>query len=156
MTLDQRQAAGFRRGSQDRGLIRRGMRARHRYLPALLHRAFRSCWLRLRLSERLPTQLEVGGLLRQAQAGGGFAVVLRRGDPDRGDLVVQISERGEPVAMLERRLSPDFSYHWVRQDAIEDLAQFLENRAHRDPDFWLIELDVADAERFVAEMTAMG
>ena len=108
------------------------------------------------MSERLPTQLEVGGLLRQAQAGGGFAVVLRRGDPDRGDLVVQISERGEPVAMLERRLSPDFSYHWVRQDAIEDLAQFLENRAHRDPDFWLIELDIADAERFVAEMTAMG
>ena len=108
------------------------------------------------MSERLPTQLEVAGLLRQAQAAGGFAAVLRRGDPDRGDLVVQIAERGQPIAMLERRLSPDFTYRWVRQDAVEDLAQFLENRARRDPDYWLIELDIADAERFVAEMTAMG
>jgi hypothetical protein len=108
------------------------------------------------LSERLPTKLEVAGLLRQAQSAGGFAAVLRRGDPDRGDLVVQVSERGEPLAMLERRLADDFTYRWARRERAEDLAQFLENRERRDPDFWLIELDIADAERFVAEMTAMG
>ncbi|QIK96973.1 DUF1491 family protein [Sphingomonas sp. HDW15A] len=108
------------------------------------------------MNARLATQLEVAGLLRQAQSGGGFAAVIRRGDPDRGDLVVQVSERGQPLATLERRLAADFGYRWVRSDRIEDLAHFLENRERMDPDFWLIELDIADAERFVAEMTAMG
>ena len=101
--------------------------------------------------------MEVAALLRQAEAGGGFASVVRRGDSDRGDLVVQVLERGLDFALLERRMGADFSYRWGRCDLPKQgMAAFLSDRARIDPDFWLIELDVADAERFVAEMIASG
>jgi hypothetical protein len=105
------------------------------------------------LNERLPSGLEVAALCRQAEASGGFAAVLRRGDPDRGDLVVQIIESGRDAARLERRLSQDFTYRWSR---MPDEPFSPVDRARIDPDFWLIELDVADAERFIAEMIASG
>ena len=105
------------------------------------------------MNERLPSGLEVAALCRQAEALGGFAAVLRRGDPDRGDLVVQIIENGRDAARLERRLSQDFTYRWVR---MPDEPFSSVDRARIDPDFWLIELDVSDAERFIAEMIASG
>lgn len=109
------------------------------------------------MNGRLSTALEVAGLLRQAEAAGGFAAVIRRGDPDRGELVVQISGRGAPHAVLERRLAADYAYRWTLVgDENADLAALLRDRPRIDPDFWLIELDIPDAERFVAEMTATG
>ena len=109
------------------------------------------------MTERLSAELEVAGLLRRAQAAGGFAAVLRRGDPDRGELIVQVAERGKPLAMLERRLAADFTYRWAEMaDGTKNAQKIVEDRERFDPDFWLIELDIADAERFIAEMTAMG
>ena len=109
------------------------------------------------MSERLPARLEVAALLRRAESGGGFATVARRGDPDRGDIVVHVVERGSDVALLERRMGADFSYRWVLQAMPEQgMAAFSSDRSRIDPDFWLIELDIADAERFVAEMIASG
>ena len=109
------------------------------------------------MNERLSAELEVASLLRRAQAEGGFAAVLRRGDPDRGELLVQVARRGEPVAMLERRLSSDFTYRWAEMtDGTKNAQKIVEDRERFDPDFWLIELDIADVERFIAEMTGMG
>ena len=109
------------------------------------------------LSDRLPAGVEVAALLRQAEAGGGFASVVRRGDADRGDLVVHVVERGADIALLERRMGEDFAYRWVRRDPPKQgMTGFLADRARIDPDFWLIELDVADAEQFVAEMIVSG
>ena len=109
------------------------------------------------MSDRLPARLEVAALLRRAESGGGFATVARSGDPDRGDIVVHIVERGADVALVERRLAADFTYRWARQNLPEQgIAAFSSDRSRIDPDFWLIELDIADAERFVAEMIASG
>ena len=109
------------------------------------------------LSERLPAGVEVAALLRQAESGGGFASVIRRGDADRGDVVVHVVARGVDVALLERRMDEDFAYRWVRRDLPKrGMAAFSADRARIDPDFWLIELDVPDAERFVAEMIVSG
>ena len=105
------------------------------------------------MSDRLPSSLEAAVLCRQVQASGGFAAVVHRGDEDRGDLVVQIVEKGRNVARLERRLSQDFTYRWAR---MPDEPFSASDRARIDPDFWLIELDVADAERFIAEMISAG
>ena len=84
-------------------------------------------------------------------------MVARRGDPDRGDIVVHIVERGADVALLERRMGKDFTYRWTLQAMPErGMTAFSSDRSRIDPDFWLIELDIADAERFVAEMIASG
>lgn len=111
------------------------------------------------MSDRLPARLEATAFIRQAQSNGGFATVLRRGDPDSGAILLLVLERGVPLAMIERQMAAGFSYRWTiaaRDEALDrdKFHESIENRARFDPDFWLIELDIPDAERFIAETTA--
>ena len=113
------------------------------------------------MTERLPAQLEVTALMRRAQGEGGFATILHRGDPDRGAISLLVVERGVAAAVIERQMAADFSYHWTK---VADGARFdgtgwrewVEKKSRIDPDCWLVELDVADAQRFIAETTAAG
>lgn len=107
---------------------------------------------------RLTASVEAASLVRRASADGDFAAVLRKGDPDRGSLIILVRSRGEYVATLERSLGIDGTYRWERtgpteSGSDEELAEFLKRRVSVDPDLWLIELDVAQAERFIAETT---
>lgn len=86
---------------------------------------------------------------------------MRRGDAERGTLLLLVSSRGTHVACLERVLSLDGSYNWGRTGPAEsasstEIADFLARRARFDDDFWAVELDIADAERFIAETTSQG
>lgn len=109
--------------------------------------------------ERLPASVEVSGLLRRIAAEGDFATVLKKGDPDRGALLLVVASRGSYVACLERVLGFDGGYSWERvgpagSSNSQELADFLQKRTRFDEDIWLIELDVAQAERFIAETTS--
>lgn len=113
------------------------------------------------MSGRLPTELEVTGLIRNVQAAGGHAAVLRKGDPDRGSLILVIASRGQIQACLERILDFEGGYEWResapnRWGEAEKVSDFLANRARFDPDLWALELDIADPERFIAEKLATG
>jgi hypothetical protein len=113
------------------------------------------------VTSRLPAKLEVAGLVRAVQGNGGFASILHKGDPDRGTISMLVAERGQPRAVLERRMSADFTYRWSEgaSPACEqgfDWRKWVESQSRIDPDCWLIELDVADAQRFIAETTASG
>jgi hypothetical protein len=110
---------------------------------------------------RLPTHVEVGSILRRAAAAGDFATVLRKGDEERGALVLIVTSRGQHSAILERVLSLDGDYLWQRSGPPEsassmEIADFLAKRARFDTDFWAIELDIADPERFIAETIVSG
>jgi hypothetical protein len=112
------------------------------------------------VTPRLTSQVLVSSLLRRAQAEGGFGAVLAKGDATAGAVIVILAERGARAALLERLLQPDGSYAWQDNGRTgADDAEFnalLERRRRNDPDLWLIELDVASAERFAAEMNATG
>jgi hypothetical protein len=113
------------------------------------------------MTERLPAHLEAAGLLRQAEAEGGFGAILKRGDPDRGALILIVARRGEHHAVLERALGPNGCYRWQRVGPAagadpKTLADWSQKRVRFDEDLWLIELDIPDPERFVAETTAKG
>ena len=110
---------------------------------------------------RLPASLEVAAILRRAEASGDFAIVVRKGDPDRGALLLAIARRGQHITFLERILTLAGGYEWQRSGPPEssssmEIRDFLEKRARFDEDFWAIELDVADPERFIAETTLTG
>ncbi len=97
--------------------------------------------------------------MRQVESCGGFATVAKRGDPDRGALILLVAERGIPAALIERRLDANFSYNWAiaaRPDPAnpEKFRESIRNSTSFDADCWLIELDIADAERFIAETIA--
>lgn len=113
------------------------------------------------MTERLPAHLEAMALVRRAEAEGDFGTILKKGDSDRGALLLMIARRGEHITSLERTLAPDGSYHWqsVGPPGGTDtaaLADWSQKRIRFDEDLWLIELDIADPERFIAEMTAKG
>ena len=86
---------------------------------------------------------------------------MRKGDPERGSLLILVTSRGENIAVLERVLSLDGDYKWQATKApespgSEDMVNFLARRARFDEDLWAIELDIAEPERFIAETTATG
>jgi hypothetical protein len=94
-------------------------------------------------------------------AAGGFATVMKKGDVDRGSLLLFISSRGVHFAALERVLNLDGSYRWQAVGPVEsasstETGDFLARRARFDEDSWAIELDVADPERFIAETKLTG
>jgi hypothetical protein len=113
------------------------------------------------MAERLPAHVEAAAIMRRVEAEGGFATILRKGDPDRGALTLILQERGDFHGILERELGPDFTYRWAFRKADEmpgsgSLADLIARKARFDADFWLIELDIAEPERFIAETTRSG
>ena len=110
---------------------------------------------------RLNASVEASGLIRKAEAAGDFGAVLQRGDADSGSILVIVRSRGRFVACLQRTLGLDGRYGWgtvgPEAEAPEDkVSQFLASQAGFDPDLWLIELDIAHPERFIAETTLAG
>jgi len=94
-------------------------------------------------------------------ADGGFATVLRKGDEERGSLLLIVTSRGRHMACLERILDLGGGYRWQAAGPAEsagsaEVAAFVDRRARFDEDFWAIELDIAAPERFIAETTASG
>lgn len=113
------------------------------------------------MTDRLPAHLEASALLRRAEAEGGFATIVRKGDADRGALLLLVTDRGSHVACLERTLGQAGTYGWGKVGPLSGadpqmVAQFTANRVHFDEDIWLIELDIPQAERFIAETIAIG
>lgn len=107
-------------------------------------------------AERLTSAMLVGVLIRRAAAAGGFATVLVKGDEISGVILIEAAERGQGKGLYER--VPDFAgnYQLVRcgpapEEGPESLSQYIARRRRADPDLWIIELDIADAERFAAE-----
>ncbi|MDX3900606.1 MAG: DUF1491 family protein [Sphingobium sp.] len=101
-----------------------------------------------------------GALIRRAQAAGGFATVVVKGDPISGVILVQALEKGQEMGLFERvsdyaggyRLAPCGPSAQVLHDSGPGaLASYIERRRRSDPDLWVIELDIAQAERFAAE-----
>jgi len=90
--------------------------------------------------------------MRPVGAKGGFSVIPPKGEAGRVVLVLLVAQRGTVIARLERQMTADFSYSWTRFGPPEqDMRSYIDGRTRIDPDFWLIELDVPDAERFIAE-----
>ncbi|HVE02306.1 MAG TPA: DUF1491 family protein [Sphingomicrobium sp.] len=110
---------------------------------------------------RFPTHVEVAGILRRIDASGDYATVMRRGDAERGSLLLLVTSRGLHIACLERRPNLEGVLQWIvtgpgESASSAEIADFLGKRARFDPDSWVVELDIADPERFIAETTSSG
>lgn len=108
------------------------------------------------MSSRLPTHVEVASVLRRIAAAGDFATVMRKGDAERGSLLLLVSSRGRHVACLERVLAASGDYAWQSvgpgdSATSAEVSDFLAKRARFDEDSWAVELDIAEPERFIAE-----
>ena len=106
---------------------------------------------------RLPTHLLVGALLRRVNDAGGMGVVRASGDADAGTLLV-LGGQGAAMRAWERVRDLDGRDSLIaagpRDGGEAVLEEYWKKRRAGDPDLWVIELDIADAERLVAETIA--
>ncbi|MDR7102162.1 DUF1491 family protein [Croceicoccus sp. BE223] len=105
--------------------------------------------------DRLPAHLEVSALIRAVEAAGGFATVVKRGERTAGTILVCTCEKGRDSVLYERMPSVEKGREWVatrRQDPEKPLEfnDYLAKRGERDRDCWIVELDIANAQRFIA------
>ena len=113
------------------------------------------------MEPRLASSVLVGALMRQAQVEGGSAAVLAKGDSQAGSVLVILTEKGRKVRILERILQPGGAYQWQDSFVVtaindEEAEKFLARRRRFDPDLWILELDIASAQRFADEMNAVN
>lgn len=104
------------------------------------------------MSDRLAAGLFVSALIRRIETGGGVGMVLAKGDPTAGAVLIVIADRGVTEAVLERTLDDRGRYRWTQAgpdqpDAPGALGDYIDRRRRFDPDLWVVELDGPDARR---------
>ncbi len=112
------------------------------------------------MTARLASGLLVSALVRRADQQGGSAMVLARGDAEAGGILLLTYERGANPRFIERGIGPDGRSALIASgpSTLEDEASvtdYWRRRRASDSDLWVIELDIAAAERFAAE-TILG
>ena len=108
------------------------------------------------MDTRLPAHIEVNGLVRAAQAVGGFAMVLQKGERDAGTILIVFLDNQDLGTPYEPMPDIDGTRKWrVSKSQVIDNKQefedYLERRKSQDRDLWIVELTVADRERFVRD-----
>lgn len=95
----------------------------------------------------------VSALLRRANDAGGFGAVLAKGDPQAGAVLV-VAVDGGKSRLLERGIGPDGRPGLIDSTPADDLTGYWMRRRARDPDLWVVELDIVDSQRLAAETLA--
>lgn len=107
------------------------------------------------MSERFPTHLEISSLIRLAESNNGAAMVLAKGERDAGTVLIVHVYHGAGPVLFERMPQLDGTRPFVATKAQDpekpnEFSEYLERRRRQDPDIWILEVDIDDAERFIA------
>ena len=113
------------------------------------------------LEPRLATHMVVTAFIRQCSALGDFATVLHKGDPVAGSLLLVSRVKGRNPALFEQFPGVKDTRNWhpiFNQDTDNEqkIGDYLERRIAQDRDIWVLELDVAFAERLDGLLTPRG
>jgi hypothetical protein len=103
---------------------------------------------------RLVSRFRIDALRRRVNAAGGFATILAHGDDAAGAIAVVTREAG-----VERALAAVLGangYEFAEMAREDGVTAWISRARGRDPDLWVIELDIPQAEQFVAEILSSG
>jgi hypothetical protein len=97
---------------------------------------------------RIKAGIWVSMALRMGNADGRFGVVVRKGDPDAGGILV-VLRNDKAVSVLSQLRSGEGALAWMRatgpepvDDAVADA--YIERQVKFDPDLWVIEFEAPD------------
>ncbi len=103
----------------------------------------------------LSTDIWVGALLRRAELGGAFPVVVRKGDPRAGAVLVKVLDRKAGTARLYSEATRgDGERVWMQPVVSEteaDLDAYAQRALRIDPDVWIVEIDDREGRHFLVE-----
>ncbi|OYY68286.1 MAG: hypothetical protein B7Y00_08055 [Sphingomonadales bacterium 17-56-6] len=112
------------------------------------------------MEARLASEVQISALKRLAQAEGDFATVLKRGDAISGAILLIGQVRGANPIIYERYPSLDGQSAWKSVDLTNSsdpiVQDYWKKRAMRDPDLWVLELDVASGARLDGLLAALN
>ncbi len=103
----------------------------------------------------LSTDIWVGALLRRAELGGAFPVVVRKGDPRAGAVLVKVVDRkAGTVRLYSEATRGDGERVWMQPVISEteaDLDAYAQRALRIDPDVWIVEIDDREGRHFLIE-----
>lgn len=96
----------------------------------------------------------MSALLRRAQAGGAFAAVVAKGDPDFGDVMVKVNLLDGAARVFTTATTLEGAREWIEPlgetaSAEADADSFLDRRRNADPDVWIIEIEDRQGRNFI-------
>ena len=97
---------------------------------------------------RVKAEVFVQVALRMGNAGGRYGVVLRRGDPDAGGVLVVLRGR-QGLSVLAQVRTGGGEAAWMRGTGPTPVDQdtadaYLARQTGRDPDLWVLEFESPD------------
>ena len=108
----------------------------------------------------LSADIWVGALIRRVEIGGGFAVVVRKGDSRAGAVLVKILNRSDGTTrLLAEATRGDGDRIWMQPVASSgepDLDRYIDRAIRIDPDLWVIEIEDRDGRHFLVEPVEKG
>ena len=103
----------------------------------------------------LSTDIWVSALIRRAEGAGAFAVVVHKGDPRAGAVLVKALDRRKGQARLYAEATrADGERVWMRPARGEqevDLDSYAERARRIDPDLWVVEIEDTHGRHFLTE-----
>jgi hypothetical protein len=106
------------------------------------------------VTARIKAGLWVKALIRRVSVQGGAAFLSRKGDDDAGEVVLVLNGLKGQSRLLVPAMGPNGDRRWLMVSGADpkpdaDIAQDLAQRAARDPDLWVVEIEDADYRAFV-------
>ena len=113
------------------------------------------------MTPRLASKLIVSALVRSVESAGGFGMILTKGDAEAGAILIMALEKGQITGLYERQMVGGMRYVWTGigpqvLDNKAEIDEFIERRRARDPDLWVIELDIPNAPQFIADFDTLA
>ena len=103
----------------------------------------------------LSTDIWVSALIRRAEMGGAYAMVIRKGDARAGAVLVKVLNRPAGTARLYAEATRmDGERVWMQpqpSDQETDLDAYVERAVRVDPDVWVVEIDDRQGRHFLTE-----
>lgn len=102
---------------------------------------------------RLKTGIWIDALRRRAEAGGAFFMVLQKGDPDGGSVVILVESREKGASLYTAQTQMDGRRAWHVQTGISplDMSKRMSQLRRMDEDMWCIEITDAEGRHFIDE-----
>jgi hypothetical protein len=95
---------------------------------------------------RLSTRLWVQAMIRRCSVDGLTAVLVRRGDEDRGAVMLKVNCFDAGCTIWTQTRAMDGAPAWMRGTGPDPVAEqaadaYVERQVRRDPDLWVVEIE---------------
>lgn len=106
------------------------------------------------IEARLTSEFQVSALIRAANEFGDSAMVIRKGDLTAGEIFINAFIKGESQRFYAKSPRSKDHIQWEER-VLEDIdnkgffSDYIAKLVKRDPDLWLIELNISDEQRLI-------